>query len=100
MGGLMISVLFPFLLSAIIGFLLVGFGVSSVVPLVYSEAGKSKTMTPGMALAAVSSIGFLEFLIGPPLIGLVAGVSGLQTSFVIIAVMGLTVALIAGRSKA
>ena len=99
-GGLMISVLFPFLLSAIIGFLLVGFGVSSVVPLVYSEAGKSKTMTPGMALAAVSSIGFLGFLIGPPLIGLVAGVSGLQTSFVIIAVMGLTVALIAGRSKA
>lgn len=99
-SGLLISVLFPYLVSAIIGFLLVGFGVSSVVPLVYSEAGKSKTMTAGMALAAVSSIGFLGFLIGPPLIGLVAGVSGLQTSFVIIAVMGLTVALMARRSHA
>ena len=99
-SGLLISVMFPYLVSAIIGFLLVGFGVSSVVPLVYSEAGKSKTMSAGMALAAVSSIGFLGFLIGPPLIGLVAGVSGLQTSFVIIAVMGLTVALMAGRSRA
>lgn len=98
--GLGISVLFPYLVSAIAGFLLVGFGVSSVVPLVYSEAGKSKTLSPSMALAAVSSIGFLGFLIGPPLIGLVAGFSGLKTSFMIIAVMGLVVALMAGRSKA
>jgi MFS family permease len=93
--GLGIAVLFPYLWSALAGFLLVGFGVSSVVPLVYSEAGKSKGVAPGLALAAVSSIGFLGFLIGPPVIGVVAGWAGLQTSFVIIAVMGLSVALVA-----
>lgn len=97
--GLMIAVLFPNLVSAIVGFLLVGFGVSSVVPLVFSEAGKSSHIAPGVALAAVSSIGFLGFLIGPPLIGVVAGVAGLQTSFVIIAVMGLCVALVASVMK-
>lgn len=97
--GLSISVLFPYLATAIVGFLLVGFGVSSVVPLVYSEAGKSKTIAPGVALAAVSSIGFLGFLFGPPLIGVVSGLAGLQTSFVIIALMGLCVALVASLIK-
>lgn len=93
--GLAIAVLLPYLATAIVGFLLVGFGVSSVVPLVYSEAGKSKTIAPGLALAAVSSIGFLGFLIGPPLIGIVAGLAGLQVSFTLIAMMGLCVAVAA-----
>lgn len=91
--GLAISVLFPYLVPSVVGFLLVGFGVSSVVPLVYSEAGKSKTLSPGVALAAVSSIGFLGFLIGPPLIGVVAGMASLRMSFVIIAIMGFCVSL-------
>lgn len=97
--GLAVAVLFPQLVSAIVGFLLVGFGVSSVVPLVYSEAGKTDGVSPGVALAAVSSIGFLGFLIGPPLIGLVAGIAGLQASFSIIALMGLSVALVASLRK-
>jgi MFS family permease len=67
--GLLTSVIWPFVLPSILGFLLVGFGVSSVIPLIYSEAGKSKTVAAGMALTAVSSIGFLGFLVGPPLIG-------------------------------
>lgn len=92
--GLLLSVIFPFLLTSIIGFLLVGFGVSSVVPLVYGQAGKSKRMSAGVALAAVSSIGFLGFLIGPPVIGVVASIAGLKISFIIIAAMGLCVALI------
>ncbi|WP_187262984.1 MFS transporter [Pontibacter beigongshangensis] len=97
--GLMIAVLFPYLWSSILGFLLVGFGVSSVVPLVYSAAGKSTVMSPGMALAAVSTIGFLGFLLGPPVIGLVAGATSLRVSFTIIAVMGLCVTLVATRTK-
>lgn len=95
--GLGLAVLLPYLLPAIIGFLIVGFGVSSVVPMVYSEAGKSRTMSPGMALAAVSSIGFIGFVIGPPLIGIIAGVSSLRISLLIIAFIGLTVAAIARR---
>jgi MFS family permease len=97
--GLLISVIFPYTASAIAGFLIVGFGVSSVVPLVYSEAGKSKTISAGMALAAVSSIGFLGFLIGPPLIGIVAGFFSLRISFTIIALIGITVAIMVGYLK-
>ncbi|PJJ60494.1 MFS transporter [Hymenobacter chitinivorans] len=98
-AGLLLAVLLPALPTAIAGFLLVGFGVSSVVPLVYSAAGKASTMSPGVALAAVSTVGFLGFLIGPPLIGLVAGAANLQISFSIIAVMGLCITLVASRAK-
>jgi MFS family permease len=95
--GLGVAVALPALHTAIIGFLLVGVGVSSVVPLVYSAAGKSKVLSPGVALAAVSTIGFLGFLIGPPLIGIVAGFSSLQVSFSIIALMGLLIVALAGK---
>jgi MFS family permease len=98
-SGLMVSVLFPYLLSSILGFLLVGFGVSSVVPLIYSSAGRSKVMSAGVAIAAVSTIGFFGFLIGPPLIGMIAGISSLRISFVVIAVMGLSIALISSFKK-
>lgn len=94
-SGLLIAVLFPNLVTAIAGFLLVGFGVSSVVPLVYSAAGKSKVLSPGVALTAVSTIGFLGFLCGPPIIGLVAGATSLKISFLIIAAMGLCISVVA-----
>jgi MFS family permease len=92
--GLTIAVIFPFVVTAIIGFLIVGFGVSSVIPLIYSEAGKSKTTSPGVALTAVSSIGFLGFLIGPPLIGVIAGALSLRISFVLIACIGVFITVI------
>lgn len=97
--GLCIAVLFPLLPTAILGFILVGFGVSSVIPLVYSEAGKSTSTSAGMALTAVSSIGFLGFLMGPPVIGVIAGAFSLRISFALIAFMGLLVSLIVSRAK-
>jgi MFS family permease len=97
--GLMVSVISPSFITAIIGFLLVGFGVSSVVPLVYGAAGRSKKLSAGVAIAAVSTIGFLGFLIGPPLIGIVAGATSLRISFSIIAVMGFCITIMATASK-
>jgi MFS family permease len=97
--GLAIAVAFPYVYTAIIGFLLVGAGVSSVVPMVYSAAGKSKTMSPGVALAAVSTIGFMGFLVGPPVIGFIAGIATLRASFVLIACMGISVVIVSTKAK-
>jgi MFS family permease len=77
-----------------LGFSMVGFGISSVVPLVYSAAGRSKILSPGTAIATVSSIGFIGFLVGPPLIGIIAGTFDLRISFFVIAIMGVCVTLI------
>jgi len=98
-SGLSLAILLPHIATSIAGFILVGAGVSSVVPLIYSAAGKSKEVSPGVALAAVSTIGYLGFLIGPPVIGFIAEVSSLRVSFVLIALLGLTTTLVATRTK-
>ncbi|NVO31089.1 MFS transporter [Hymenobacter lapidiphilus] len=97
--GLLLAVTFPTLWAATLGFMLVGLGTAAVVPLVYGAAGRSTTMPAGMALAAVTTVGFTGFLLGPPLIGFVAGLSSLRVSFALIAIMGLAVAAL-GRKVA
>ena len=93
--GLLIMVLLPYMLSAAIGCLLIGLGVSCVVPMVFALAGRSTQMSPGLALAAVSSISFLGFLLGPPLIGFIAQAANLRWSFSVIALMGLGTTVLA-----
>jgi MFS family permease len=98
-AGLTIAIAFPQLIAATTGFLLVGFGVSSVIPIVYGLAGKSTKMSPSAALAAVSTISFLGFLIGPPVIGFIAELSSLRFSFSVIAVLGLGTTMLASKVK-
>jgi len=98
-AGLLVSVIFPYLWPSIIGFMMVGAGVSSVVPMIYSSAGRTANMSPGVALSAVSTIRFSGFLIGPPVIGFIAGIATLRASFVLIACMGLSVAILSTKTK-
>jgi MFS family permease len=97
--GLLISVIFPYLWPSIFAFMMVGAGVSSVVPMIYSSAGRTTTMSAGVAITAVSTIGFSGFMIGPPLIGFIAGMATLRASFLLIACMGMSVAILASRAK-
>lgn len=98
-AGLLLAILLPHIITATLGFLLVGIGVSSIVPLVLALAGKSKTLPPGVAIAAVSTVGFLGFLIGPPLIGFIAEATDLRWSFALIAVLGFGTTLLASQVK-
>ena len=81
--------------TATFGLALVGFGTASVVPVCYSMAGKSQITHPSVALAVVSTIGFLGFLLCPPVIGFIAHASSLRHSFALIAVFGLMTAVLA-----
>jgi MFS family permease len=98
-AGLLISVSLPYFYTATIGFFIVGLGVSSVIPTVYSTAARSTSTSPGMALAGVSSIGFLGFLVGPPLIGYIAHALSLQHSFAVVAGFGLCVTLMVTKLR-
>lgn len=90
--GLLIAISFPQVLPATIGFMFVGAGVSSIVPLVYSAAGRSKVLSPGVAIAAVSTFGYMGFLFGPPFIGFVAHRFDLRVSLGLVAILGLVIA--------
>jgi MFS family permease len=95
-----ISVIFPQLIPATFGFMLVGLGVSCIVPTVYSAAGKTKKVSPGMALAMVASVSYFGFLMGPPLIGYISEMLNLRYSYAIIGCFGLLVAVLAAKIKA
>jgi MFS family permease len=98
-SGLLLSILVPSLWAATAGFLLVGLGVSSVIPIAYGLAGRSKTMSPSAALAAVSTISFLGFLLGPPVIGFIGHLWSLKWSFAVIALLGLGTTFLAGKVR-
>lgn len=98
--GLFTSVLFPNLITCTFAFMLVGLGVSSIVPTVYSAAGKHTKVPAGIALATVSSVSFLGFLMGPPLIGHIAQIAGLRYSFAVIGIFGIGISLLVSRIKA
>ncbi len=89
--GLMLSVVFPNQLIAALGFVMVGFGVSCIVPMVFQLAGRSKTMSSGTALASISSIGYLGFLLVPPFVGFIAEAINLRVSFGLISFLGLMI---------
>ena len=98
-SGLLLAVAVPQIVTATIGFLLVGLGVSSVVPVVFGLAGRSANKSASGAIAAVSTIGFLGFLAGPPIIGFIAEATNLRLSFVVIALLGFGTTLLAGKTK-
>lgn len=97
--GLLIAVLFPQTIPAIIGFLIVGLGVSSVVPLAYSAASKSRTMPASQALSTVTTIGFFGLLAGPPIVGLIAGETDLKIAFTFLIFMGMLVLILSSFGK-
>lgn len=95
--GLSIALGIPHPATVIIGFALVGVGVSVVIPIVYMIAGKSGKMAPAAALAAVSTVGFTGFLAGPPVIGFIAHETGLRLALVTVLALGLLITVLAWR---
>lgn len=98
-SGLYMAVLLPYLIPCMIAFMLVGFGVSNVVPIIFNVAGNNKNVPPGIALTIVTSISFLGFLIGPPLIGFIAELTSLKYSFAIIGIFGVFISLLVAKLK-
>lgn len=97
--GLYLAVLLPYLISCTIAFMLVGFGVSNVIPIIFNTAGNNEKVPTSIALTIITSISFLGFLIGPPLIGFIAELTNLKYSFAVIGIFGLLISLLVSRLK-
>ena len=87
LGGVFIAsigfscILLVYPIIALIGFGLVGTGLSVVVPELYRMAGNFKNLDASIGISFVTGIGFLGFLIGPVLLGFLAEISSLKLSF-------------------
>ena len=64
--------------AAIAGFVFLGIGLASVIPAVFSAAGRIAGLHPGKAVATVSACGWTGFVCGPPLIGHLASLASLS----------------------
>jgi MFS family permease len=72
------------------GFALAGFGLANAIPVLFSVAGNLPDFSPGAAIAGVATIGYVGFLIGPPLIGTIAEAFSLRAAFAVIALAAAT----------
>lgn len=94
-AGILLVVLASHVGIALLGFACVGAGLSATVPIVFSACGNLQGVTPGVALATVSTLGYFGFLLGPPLIGLVADYAGLRLALSTLVITCLTAVALA-----
>ena len=80
---------------AVGGFGLIGLGLANVVPTLFSAAGRSRSLAPRVAIAAVASTGYAGLLAGPPLIGFVAQAFTLTRALIVVVVCCALIALLA-----
>ncbi|MEM8559793.1 MAG: MFS transporter [Bacteroidota bacterium] len=95
-AGLALCVTAPTLPLAVAGFAAVGLGFAGVVPSLFRAATRVPGLAGGVGIAAVTSVGYTGFMIGPPLLGYVAEATSLRASFGVLVVTALTMALATG----
>jgi fucose permease len=95
-AGLATALLLNDPMATLAGFAVVGLGLSNVVPVVVSLAGQTPGIATGTAVAAVTTAGYIGFLIGPPAIGFVSQATSLPLGLgIVVVTLGLIVALAA-----
>lgn len=77
----------------LIGTSLAGLGLANLVPVVFGATARVNER-PGQTIATVSTIGYLGFLAGPPVVGGVGHVVGLPVAFGVVAGLALLSSLI------
>ena len=81
--------------AALVGFAAMGGGLGVVVPVLFRTAGSTPGVAAGGGIAAVSTLGWLGFLVGPAAIGFASAIVGLRSALAIVVVATAMVALLA-----
>jgi predicted MFS family arabinose efflux permease len=79
-AGLFLVVLTPWLLTSLLGFILLGIGAANIVPVFFSEGGRLKNVSSTVAIPAISTLGYAGQLAGPATLGFIAHQSSLPVA--------------------
>jgi MFS family permease len=74
-------------MAAMIGFAIAGIGISNIVPIAFSAAGNLPGMAPGVAISAVTFLGYSGILLAPSFIGFIAEHTGFALIFTMMPVL-------------
>lgn len=96
-AGLLLAIFLPTPITTLVGFAAVGLGVSTVVPLAFSAAGRIPGISASVGIASVATIGYAGFLAGPPVIGLIAEATSLQLALLVFVATLTATLVITGR---
>lgn len=97
--GISLAIAAPWPELSAAGFGIVGLGAANVVPVAISAAARVPWVQPGLAVAAATSMGYVGFLVFPPILGFVASGFGLSVSLVLVALMGAGIAALGGSVR-
>ncbi|MFV8133286.1 MFS transporter [Streptomyces syringium] len=81
------------------GYALLGLGMAAVIPVVFGHAAELRPARPGPAIAAVSAVGYVGFLAGPPIIGGIAEAVDLRVAMLVLLVLMVSMALLSLRLR-
>jgi MFS family permease len=97
--GVSIALLCPNLAVSVVGYFIIGFGLSCIMPLVFSLAGKNSKLEAGPAITSISTVSYLGFLTGPPLIGYISYLINIRVAFILILLSATAIYLLSSKVK-
>lgn len=98
-AGLGAALLLEHPVAAFAGFACLGIGLAVVFPITLRSATQHPGLASGPALAAIATMGYLGFLVGPPLIGGLASLTSLPVALVLLVALALLQATLAGAAR-
>lgn len=97
MAGVTLS---PHPLAVIAGYAVAGLGIGNIAPVLFAGGGRVEPEAPGRGVAAVVTMGYSGFLVGPPLVGMAAEVTGLSAALGLTVIAALVIAAAAPAARA
>ncbi len=96
-AGLAFGLLTNTVWSVLFGFAAVGLGLSVMFPIMVSIAAQQSPNNKGAAIAAVATMGYTGFLLGPPMIGFVSHYTSLTWGLGVVVLLSLVIAVLGSR---
>jgi len=82
---------------SILGFGLMGAGLSATFPLIVAAAARTEGLEEAPAIAAVSGLGYVGLMAGPATIGILSDATGLRSALALVVALCLLAAALAAR---
>ena len=99
-GGTALALSAPTPYLAITAFVFAGLGLGNIAPVLFAGGGRLEPDAPGRGIAAVTTLGYSGFLLGPPLIGFAAQLTDVNTALFITVIAALIIAIFARSVRA
>ncbi|MEU9035131.1 MFS transporter [Streptomyces sp. NPDC048352] len=98
-AGALIPILSATTAAGYVGYTLLGLGMAAVIPLVFAHAAALRPDRTGSSIAAVSAVGYVGFLAGPPIIGALAEATTLRWAMLVLPTLMAAMAALSPRLR-